>query len=145
MTSTRSSQYLFIMRPTPRLESIALGARRSLEVRGDGDDLFSMVAGVFLCKGAELQSKEAQEAGEAFGDERRAEVLATFSRYSPLGFVFSLPQVIEDNLLNFDDEEALEKAVLECFECLGRAGETDGAENLHQIYADGEAFVVGMQ
>ena len=104
------------MRPTPTLKAIANGSRRGLEAGGLGGDIFPTMATFFLQRGASIQENEAGEAGEAFDDYQKAKVLESFATHSPMGFVFSLAQIIEDNILRFDDEDVLEEAVMRCFE-----------------------------
>lgn len=111
------------MRPTPTLEAIANGSRRGLEAGGLGEDLFPTMATFFLQRGASIQEYETTEAGEAFDDYKKAKVLESFANHSPMGFIFSLTQIIEDNILRFDDEDILEETVMKCFEQVWRASD----------------------
>jgi len=66
--------------------------------------------------------------GEPFGDERRADLAKLFARHSPIGFLVSLPEIIAGNAMRFDDEETLEKCILECLGALfAESGITENA------------------
>lgn len=89
------------------------------------EDIFPAMAGVFLKRGLSLQERWSNEEGEAFGDDKKVEVMKSFAQACPMGFVFGLPQIIEENILCFDDEEILEAAVFQCFDLLCEFSKSD--------------------
>lgn len=106
------------MRPTVTLKAIAEGSRVGLRQGSMEEDIFPAMAGFFLKRGLSLQERWSNEEGEAFGDDKKVEVMKSFAQACPMGFVFGLPQIIEENILCFDDEEILEEAVFQCFDLL---------------------------
>lgn len=81
------------------------------------------VAGLFLSMAVSLQKQKSQEEGEAFDDLRKSQMLLDFASHCPAVFFLSIPQIIDDNVLLFDDEEVLESTILQCLDALERTGE----------------------
>lgn len=81
------------------------------------------VAGLFLSMAVSLQKQKSQEEGEAFDDLRKSQMLLDFASHCPSVFFLSIPQIIDDNVLLFDDEDVLESTILQCLDALERAGE----------------------
>lgn len=121
----KKDRYLFVMRPTVTLKAIAEVYKWGWGEGSAEEDIFPAMAGFFLKRGMSLQERWSSEEGEAFDDGKKAEVMKSFAQACPMGFVFGLPQIIEENILCFDDEEILESAVFQCFDLLCESPKAD--------------------
>lgn len=97
---------------------MARGTRNGLSLDNREQDLLFALGSISFRNTLKGLEDYSHEQGEAFDDEKKTEALAECAKNSPLGFLFCLPSVIEDNLAGFSDEEQLEQAVVVCLEIL---------------------------
>ena len=135
--------YLFFMRASDNLLEISRSVKDGADAAGLRRDLLGGFAAESLAAGARCEEACCTDRGEAFGDGQKSLLLSAFFQHAPMGFLLALPEVIEDNVLRFDDEEELERIVTQCLGSLiQQSGATGVLLSMPTRFSRGEGIRV---